>query len=111
MSRKNFRVALKFDSDLKFVTFKVTRGKFAKFVEFAKTLRLTLNRMMRMSKDMIEDQITHTYGIFVISKCGKFGQNWRFCVKKCKSLAEIPNYNKPHVINMQEQCKVDRYNV
>ena len=75
-------------------------------MEFAKTLRLTLNRMMRMSKDMIEDQITHTYGIFVIGKCGKFGQNWRFCVKKCESLAEIPNYNKPHVINMQEQCKV-----
>ena len=45
------------------------------FVEFAKTLRLTLNRMMRMSKDMIVNQITHTYGMFVIGKCGKFGQN------------------------------------
>ena len=71
-------MVLKFDLDLEFVTLKVTRGKFAKLVEFAKTLRLTLNRMLRMSKDMIEDQITHTYGIFVIGKCGKFGQNWRF---------------------------------
>ena len=60
-------------TNFEFVTLKVTRGKFAKLVEFAKTLRLTLNRMMRMSKDMIEDQIPRIYEMFVIGKSGRFG--------------------------------------
>ena len=72
-------MALKFDLDLEFVTLKVTRGKIRETCGICENS----NRMMRMSKEIIEDQVTHVYGMFAVRKCGKFRQNWRFCVKKC----------------------------
>ena len=43
-------------------------------MKITKNLRLSLYGIVRMSKDMIEDHVTHIYGMFVVNKCGKIGQ-------------------------------------
>ena len=65
--------------------------------------------MVQMNEDTREADVRVMLGMFVVRKGGKFGQNWRFCAKKCKNRALIPKYDEPQVMNMQEQCNTSMY--